>query len=79
MQEEVGIVGERDILVVLEDAQLDNGWRIHRTSVSARLGTAATGASAFGLLDYLQVVTNTTAILGLAMRSVFCLIGDGND
>lgn len=79
VQEEVGVVGKGDVLVVLEDAQLDNGRRIYRTTVGARLCTAATGTGTLRLLDHLQVIADATAVFGLAMRSILGLIGDRND
>lgn len=74
MQEEVGVVSKGDVLVVLENAQLNNRWRINRTAVGARLGSAATGTGTLGLLDYLHLVANATTILGGAMGCVFGLV-----
>ena len=76
VQEEVGVVGKGDVLVVLVDAQLDNRRRIHRTTVSARLSTAPASTGALGLLDHLQIVANATAILGGAVGCVLRLVGD---
>src|SRR5690348_12117835 len=50
VEEEIGIVRKSDILVILEDAQLDNGRGINRSTISARLGAAATGTGALRLL-----------------------------
>lgn len=74
VQEEVGVVSEGNVLVVLVNAQLNNRWRINRTAVSARLGSAATGTGTLGLLDHLHLITNATTILGGAMSCVFGLV-----
>lgn len=74
MQEEVGVVSEGDVLVVLENAQLNNRWRINRTAVSARLGSAATSTGTLGLLDHLHLIANATTILSGAMSCVFGLV-----
>lgn len=78
VEEEVGVVGKRNFLVVLEDAQLDNRRRIDRATISARLCAATTGTGALGLLDHLQIVANLPSILGGANGTALGLVGDGN-
>lgn len=78
VEEEVGIVGEGDLGVVLEDAQFDDrGW-IDGAAVSTGFGAAATGSSALGLLDDLEVVADLAAVLGGADRRALSLVADGN-
>ena len=78
MEEEVGIVGEGDFLVVLEDAELDNWGRVNWTAIGTRLCAATTGTRALGLLDYLQVVADLAAILGGADELRLGLVADSN-
>jgi len=76
VKEEVGVVAERDFLVILEDAQLDNRRWVDGATVGARLCAATTGSGAFWLLDNLEVVANRATILGGADGRAFGLVGD---
>ena len=78
VQEEVRIVREGHLVVVLEDAQLDNRRRVDRTTISARLCAAAAGTSALWLLNDLQGVADLATVLGGADRRALGLVVDCN-
>jgi hypothetical protein len=78
VEEEVRIVGESDLLVILEDAKLDNWGRVNWTAIGTRLCAATAGTRAFRLLNYLQIVANLPAILGGANELRLGLVADSD-
>jgi hypothetical protein len=78
VEEEVRIVSEGDLLVILEDAELNNRGRVNWTTIGTRLRAATTGTGALRLLDYLEIIANLPAILGGADRLALRLVADSN-